>query len=264
MLDDQKAGSCQTGDGGHYCAWHRDETKERAKRRPGEADREGDNSQNRNQQNPAGAASEGVSGGSDHKDDERLGCQRFDEPGGTKQRRVGGGVTAEEQDAEGEEIVDRTDGADDHHELPDEADLPAPGAGQERGVHVVSGDAELGGIAEEIVEQDLRGEHGEKGQEQRRPGHTEHVAEVGTAAHHDVLHDSSALGPSRRRRRFASSDVRPAGVASSWRSKSGSGSSQNAPGGAKLVRPKPGADFRHIVAVLHDVVFVFEQLITLG
>ena len=55
-------------------------------------------------------------------------------------------------------------------------------------VDVVGGDGELAGVVEQVVEQDLRGQHRQERQEQRRAGGAEHVAEVAGRAHQHVLH----------------------------------------------------------------------------
>src|SRR5664279_3395634 len=49
------------------------------------------------------------------------------------------------------------------------------------------GNGELAGVVEQVVEQDLAGQHGQEGQEQRRAGGGEHVAEVAGGAHQHVL-----------------------------------------------------------------------------
>src|ERR1035437_6982632 len=94
-----------------------------------------------------------------------------------------------EQHPEGEEVVKRTDRPDDHHELANEADLPSLGPVQEGGINIVAGDADLGNVIQEIVQQNLGRQQGQEGQEQRCRSHAEHVAEVRTGSHDDVLHD---------------------------------------------------------------------------
>ena len=55
------------------------------------------------------------------------------------------------------------------------------------GVDVVGGDGQLAGVVEQVVEQDLRGQHRQERQEQRGAGGAEHVPEVARRAHQDVL-----------------------------------------------------------------------------
>ena len=47
---------------------------------------------------------------------------------------------------------------------------------------------ELRQVVHEVVQQDLRGQHGQKRQEQRSTRHAEHVAEVRAGTHQQVLH----------------------------------------------------------------------------
>lgn len=65
-------------------------------------------------------------------------------------------------------------------------------------VDVIGGDGQLPGVVEEVVEQDLRGQHRQEGQHQGGSGRAEHVAEVAGGAHQDVLdgvgEDPAALG----------------------------------------------------------------------
>src|SRR5690348_17759002 len=58
-----------------------------------------------------------------------------------------------------------------------------------RDIDIVGWNRDLGEVIEEIVEQNLRRKHGQKGQEQHAGGHAEHVAEIGARAHQQVFHD---------------------------------------------------------------------------
>src|ERR1035437_6793783 len=101
-----------------------------------------------------------------------------------------------EEYSEGEEIIDRADGTDDHHELANEPNLPSLGPVQQGRINIVAGDTDLGNVIEEIVQQYLSRQHGQEWQEQRCPSHAEHVAEVRARAHDDVLHDVGKGAPS--------------------------------------------------------------------
>ena len=61
------------------------------------------------------------------------------------------------------------------------------GAGEQLLVDVVGRDGHLADVVEEVVEQDLRRQHRQEGEEQRGAGGGEHVAEVRRGAHQDVL-----------------------------------------------------------------------------
>ena len=105
------------------------------------------------------------------------------------------GVEDAEHDGEGEEVVDRGERPDHQHVAPDEGDVPALGLQRVGGVHAVRRDRHLGEVVEEVVEQDLQRQHGQEGQEERRRGHAQHVAEVGAGAHQHVLHDVAEAPP---------------------------------------------------------------------
>ena len=53
---------------------------------------------------------------------------------------------------EGEEIIDRTDGTDNHHELTNEPNLPSLGPVQQGRINIVAGDTDLGNVVEEVVQ----------------------------------------------------------------------------------------------------------------
>src|ERR1035437_426897 len=100
-----------------------------------------------------------------------------------------------EEYSEGEEIIDRADRTDDHHELANEPNLPSLGPVQQGGINIVAGDADLGNVIEEVVQQYLSRQHRQEGQEEGWPRHAEHVAEVRTRTHDDVLHDVGEGAP---------------------------------------------------------------------
>jgi len=54
-------------------------------------------------------------------------------------------------------------------------------------VNIIAGDGHGRDIGKEIIEQDLRGEHGQKCQGHRSPSHAKHIAEVGADRREDVF-----------------------------------------------------------------------------
>ena len=78
----------------------------------------------------------------------------------------------------------------------------------------VGRDRRLRRVVDEVVEQDLAGRHRQEGQQQRRPGHAQHVAEVGAGPHPDVLEGVGERAPAfdhapadRREARLEQDDV---------------------------------------------------------
>ena len=99
------------------------------------------------------------------------------------------GMENRQQHKEGEEVKDRTDRSNEHHEITDELDVPALWFLYECSIHVVSRNRHLGKVVEEVVEQDLCRQHGQERQEDKGTGHTEHIPKVWTGPHQQVLHD---------------------------------------------------------------------------
>ena len=85
------------------------------------------------------------------------------------------------------EVEDRADGSEGDHESSDEFDVPMRWAGHEFGVDQVGRDCHLAAVVEEVVQQDLAGEHREERQERGSDSGAEHVPEVRRRAHEDVL-----------------------------------------------------------------------------
>ena len=114
-----------------------------------------------------------------------------------ERKRRWAGVEDAQHDGEGEEVVDARDRAEEGHEAADQADVPLGGAGEQLLVDVVGRDRHLADVVEEVVEQDLRRQHRQEGEEQGGAGGGEHVAEVGRGAHQHVLdrvgEDAAAL-----------------------------------------------------------------------
>ena len=194
-LHQQEVGDRKKRDRPQQRQWQRSEPQQAAQRRVRQHGGDGDDGQHADQQRPAGAALERVACRPDHKYHQRLRRQGFHEPSGVEERRVRGSVEHPEQHPEREEIIDRADGADDHHELANEPNLPSLGPVQQGGIHIVAGDADLRNVVKKVVQQDLRRQHGQEWQEERCRGHAEHVSEVRARAHDDVLHDVGEAAP---------------------------------------------------------------------
>src|SRR5438046_2583991 len=137
-------------------------------------------------QREARPAAQGIASGPDDEEDERLGRERLDEP--TRLEQSFGGAKDPQQHPKREEVVDRADGPDHHHEPLDDPDVPPLRGPDEFFVDIVGGDGDLGEIVEEVVEQDLGRQHRQEGQEEERTRHAEHVAEVRAGPHQQVLH----------------------------------------------------------------------------
>ena len=137
-------------------------------------------------QRAAGPAAQWILRSADDENDQRLGSQRLDKPAGMKLRLIR--VEEMQQHIEGQEIKDRADGSDEHHEIANQADIPLLGLDQVCLVDVVGRNRELGQVVKKIIEQDLRGKHGQEGQKNRRSRHAEYIAEVRTCAHQQILH----------------------------------------------------------------------------
>src|SRR5260370_4521681 len=98
------------------------------------------------------------------------------------------GVENDQHHKESEKVEDRTDRPNEDHEIAGEFDILALRFLYEGSVHVVCRDRHLGQVVEEVVEQNLCWEHGQERQEYKSAGHAEHVPEVRTGAHQQVLH----------------------------------------------------------------------------
>jgi len=62
-------------------------------------------------------------------------------------------------------------------------------------VDIVGWDGELGKVIQKVVEQHLHRQHGEERQHRCGDRHAQHIAEVGTGAHKQVLHDVAEGAP---------------------------------------------------------------------
>jgi hypothetical protein len=94
-----------------------------------------------------------------------------------------------EQNEESQKVKKGTDRPYHDHEVTDECHVPVSRATQIVSVHAVQRDRNLGNVIKKVVQQDLQRQHRQEGQEECSAGHAEHVAEIRTGAHHNVLHD---------------------------------------------------------------------------
>jgi hypothetical protein len=124
------------------------------------------------------------------------------------------GMEHDEQERESEVVEDRADRAEYKHEPLDAPVVPARWLTQGLGVDVVGWDVCLGRVADQVIEQDLAGQHRQEGEEQRRPGHAQHVAEVRADSHPDVFERVGRRAPAfsdslrdRRQARLEKDDV---------------------------------------------------------
>ena len=93
----------------------------------------------------------------------------------------------QQQKAEGDVVEDRAQQPEDQHETADEADIPASGHSYHLRIDLVGGDGHLGEVGHEVGDQHLLREQRQEREKERGPGHAEHVAEVGTCGHENVL-----------------------------------------------------------------------------
>ena len=140
-----------------------------------------------------GTAAQRVAPGPDHKDHQDLGRHRLDKPARSKQRFLG--IEPMNQHVKGQEIKQGTDRPDRQHEITDKAHVPLLGLRQVFRIDMVQRQGNFRHVVEQVVEQNLQRQHGQKGQEKCRGRHAEHVAKVGTGGHHDVLHDVAKGAP---------------------------------------------------------------------
>ena len=98
------------------------------------------------------------------------------------------GVKICDQHIESQKIIDRAYRADNQHEIADELYVPVLWFANERTIYIVGRNRYLGKIIEKVVEQDLRRQHRQKRQKNSGPRHAEHVSEIGTRTHKEILH----------------------------------------------------------------------------
>ena len=132
------------------------------------------------------ALEEGYASGPDDVDDQSLGGDGLHEP--ARLELTVTGVEQREHHPERDEVEDGAHRAEDRHEPSDEGHVPRSWSSQRLGVHPVGRDGQLPGVVEQVVEEDLGGQHREERQEDRGAGRAEHVAEIRRRRHEDVLH----------------------------------------------------------------------------
>src|SRR5208337_2338149 len=91
-----------------------------------------------------------------------------------------------QQHIESQKVEDGTDRPDEHHEIADQTDIPALGLFEVRLVNIVRGNGELAYVIKKVIQQDLRGQHGQERQEERGRRHAEHISKVRACAHQQI------------------------------------------------------------------------------
>ena len=102
-----------------------------------------------------------------------------------EQRRIG--VQPPQQNPERSKVIERADRSDGQHEVANGGDIPPLRPRQVLGIHMVGRDRGLREVIQEIVEQDLGGQHGQEGQDRCADRHAEHVSEVGAGSHEEIF-----------------------------------------------------------------------------
>ncbi len=135
-----------------------------------------DHQERSDRQRKAGATTQWVTRSTDDKQHQCLRCQRLHKPARMEQRFRG--MEDPQQDEKSQKIEDRTDRANEHHEVANEADVPALRLLDETRINIIIGNGHLRQVVEEVVEQDLHRQHGQKGQEDEGSRHAEYIAEI--------------------------------------------------------------------------------------
>ncbi len=132
-----------------------------------------------------GTTLEGIASGADDKDNQHLGSHGFNEPSGME--KLCTGMKNMQHHIEGQKVKNRADRSENKHEVADEVHVPVSGTGQIFLIDVIERDRDFGKIVEQVVEQYLERQHGEKGKDKGCACHAEHGSEVRTCSHHDIL-----------------------------------------------------------------------------
>ncbi len=108
-----------------------------------------------------------------------------------RQCRIDVGAALEEEPHQGEGgiVEDGAHRPDKHHKSLDIGDVPFQGPGDLLVIHIVHGDACLGEIVQEVIDEHLHRPHGQEGQQVACADDAEHVSEVGACTHADILDD---------------------------------------------------------------------------
>lgn len=133
---------------------------------------EGDNAQRSRHDRTAGPALDKRNlVGPDDINDHRLREERLHEPAGSKHRRIGRAIKHEPHNAVSHEIKDGTDRPDGDDEFLDEADMPRTRFLQIILVHIIGRCRDLAHVVQEIIQEYLRRQHWQEGQDDRSAGH---------------------------------------------------------------------------------------------
>jgi len=175
-LDEQQVDHDHSRQEEEVQGWQRCETKESGKWRVREHAANRDNQERRQRERPAGVAAQRITCRTNNKQDQCPGRERLHEPTGMEEHSTS--VEDPQHNEEGQEVEDRADRPDEDHKITNQFDIPVLRLFDVAGIHVIGWNGHLREIVEEVVEQNLRRQHGEEGQEDIRPRHTEHIAEV--------------------------------------------------------------------------------------
>ncbi len=121
--------------------------------------------------------------------DQGLGQQADHEPAGLEQALVAGGARIEHvpHQREAGQVEDRADRPEEHHEAADVRRVPLQWPAYQLLVHVVERNGDLRDVVQQVLHQQLQRQHRQERQEGGGHQHREHIAEVGTGGHADVL-----------------------------------------------------------------------------
>ena len=114
--------------------------------------------------------------GSDNKNNQSLGCKRFNKP--TCLEQFLGSMVDHKHDVKSEKIKNRADRSENDHKITDKLHVPFTRGLYRFNIDIIQRDGDLGKIIEQIIKKDLRRHHGNKGQKESSSRHTEHIAQV--------------------------------------------------------------------------------------
>ena len=126
-----------------------------------------------------------------HMHDQCLREQALNKPAGLEQRLQFGRIRSKDvphQD-KGSDVEDGRGRANPDHEAANILGIPFAGLAQKVLVHAVPGQSQLGDIVEQVLNQQVNGQHGQEGDEGTGHQNREHIAKVGAGRHVQVLDD---------------------------------------------------------------------------
>ena len=134
---------------------------------------------------------EGDFPGTYHVHNQGLRQQAFDKPSGLEQRLMFHALASERipHHQIGNDVENGTDGADEYHEAAQIGGIPFTWFPEVFCIHPVERNCGLRNIVQQILNQQVDGEHRQEGKERTGLHYAEHVSEVGTGCHLDVFGD---------------------------------------------------------------------------